>query len=80
LSPTWNEFSLDASIFGEHPKLKDIKIKVKDDDWGNDDDSIGKAHFKIKDHDHSVESRVPVVLKDDENERGLVYINVDFHE
>lgn len=78
--PTWNEFTLPADTFGEHPKLHEIKIKIKDSDWGNDDDDVGKCYFKIHEHDRAYEQREGVDLMDGDEEAGKIYIAVTENE
>merc|ERR1712117_905550 len=38
LNPEWEVFELDRDKFGGLPKMTDIKMVVKDHDWGNSDD------------------------------------------
>ena len=78
LNPDWEEFSIDREEFGGTPKIVDIKMKVKDSDWGNDDDSIGKCFFKIFEHEGGLRAMRPVMLvNDDGDEVGEIYIDVD---
>merc|ERR1711881_369276 len=41
LDPEWEDFTLERDTFGGMPKIIDIKMKIKDHDFGNSDDSIG---------------------------------------
>merc|ERR1712000_7744 len=77
LNPEWEEFTLDKDKISDTPKLSDIKMKIKDHDWGNSDDDIGKLHFKIYEHMGGVfEEREGIPLVDDDDECGRVFIHV----
>merc|ERR1712168_535622 len=79
LDPEWPEFTLERDVFGGLPKMATIKMKVKDHDWGNSDDSRGVCFFKIHEHEGPWESRQPIVLLNDGEEEigGEIYVQVD---
>merc|ERR1711997_1436872 len=78
LNPEWDTFELDRETFGGTPKITDIKLKLKDSDWGNDDDAIGKCYFKIMNHDGPIgKHRAVELVNDDGDACGNVYIEVD---
>merc|ERR1712058_212753 len=78
LNPNWDEFSIDREEFGGNPKITDIKMRVKDDDWGNADDDIGKCFFKIRNHEGRRGARQGIDLVNDDGDTvGEVFIEVD---
>ena len=78
LNPEWEEFSIDREVFGSTPKIVDIKMKVKDSDWGNSDDDMGKLYFKIHSHEGGIRAMRHVdLINDDDEACGEIYIDVD---
>merc|ERR1711976_507147 len=78
LNPEWEVLELDRDKFGGMPKLTDIKMVVKDHDWGNSDDKMGTVYFKIHEHEGPWESRQPLMLKNnDDEDEGEIYIHID---
>merc|ERR1719219_2215826 len=79
LHPNWDEFTLERDEISSTPKMSDIKMVVKDSDWGNKDDIIGELYFKIMDHNGPMAGRpghgVDLTNEDGE-ERGTVFIKV----
>merc|ERR1712110_365188 len=47
-SPEWEEFTLERDQLGAMPRHTEIRMVVKDHDWGNADDAIGVCHFKLR--------------------------------
>merc|ERR1712046_137196 len=80
----WNEFTLSADTFGDHPKFHEIKLEVKDGGWyGNDDDAddveVGTYYFKIKDILEFKKDRYlkkHQLMKNDKAVEGDIYIKV----
>merc|ERR1711957_693262 len=71
LNLEWEEFTIDREVV-------DIKMKVKDSDWGNSDDDMGKLYFKIHSHEGGIRAMRHVDLMNDDDEAcGEIYIDVD---
>merc|ERR1712117_439294 len=47
LNPDFKKFKLNRDDISGTPMVSDIKLVMKDDDWGNKDDIIGMCYFKI---------------------------------
>merc|ERR1712038_1463170 len=78
LSPDWKKFKLSRDKISSTPMVSDIKIVVKDDDWGNKDDIIGECYFKIINQKNIGAAGEPLHLRNgDEEHRGCVFIKVD---
>merc|ERR1712156_51168 len=81
LNPNWEEFTLERDEISGTPKITDIKMVVKDADFGNKDDTIGQLYFKIMDQNGPLEALQGITLKnDDDEEVGTVFIKVEENE
>ena len=81
LEPVWDEFTLARDEISGTPKIVDIKMVVKDKDWGNKDDFVGQLYFKIFEHEGPLRAMSAVTLKnEDDEDAGEIFIKVEENE
>ena len=76
LNPDFKKFKLDRDDISDTPMVSDIKIVIKDDDWGNKDDIIGECYFKIINQKNVGASCEPLQLHSGPG-GGCLFIKVD---
>lgn len=81
LDPEWEVFTLERDEISGTPKITDIKMVVKDKDWGNKNDTVGQLYFKIYEQDGIRSAFQGITLKNDDDEDvGEVFIRVEENE
>ena len=81
LEPEWEEFTLQRDEISGTPKIIDIKMVVKDKDWGNSDDFVGQLYFKIFEQEGPIRAMSPLSLKNEDGEdAGEIFIRIEENE